>query len=261
MCYRNASGDSFSSGFLFRNPFMPVECCLFDMGNVLVRFSHDRMCKQLANLFQTTPAVIRNGLFDSGLQWAYERGELTPDELAVQLNSKFGTQISRIDMEHAGSDIFEPNDDIESVIAAIHRSGIPLVLLSNTSISHFQFVQSQYSILKYFRSFVLSYEVGALKPSATMFEAAARQIGCPTANCFYTDDISDYVTAGRQHGFDSELFTNVSSLRQQLQHRGIELVMPDGQAALDVNPAAVATTAPSSVARSQNAGRTLRKPA
>ena len=49
------------------------------------------------------------------------------------------------------------------------------------------------------------------------------KIGCDAPDCFYTDDIAQYVEGGRRHGLDAEVFTTVDSLKLQLAVRGIHL--------------------------------------
>ena len=97
------------------------------------------------------------------------------------------------------------------------------MLLSNTSVAHFEFVRERYGVLDRFDEFVLSFEVGAMKPEPAIYEAALRAIRCAPGECFYTDDILDYVTAGRRFGLQAEVFTDVPSLRRHLEERGLEV--------------------------------------
>ena len=55
-----------------------IQTFLFDMGNVLVSFCHDRMCRQMGELCGHSGPEIRKQLIDTGLQWELERGEVTP---------------------------------------------------------------------------------------------------------------------------------------------------------------------------------------
>ena len=96
-----------------------------------------------------------------------------------------------------------------------------LVLLSNTCQTHFDWVWEHYDILQRFDAHVTSCGVGAVKPEPAIFQAALNQIACQPGECFYTDDISNYVDAGRQHGLSAEVFTDVPSLMRHLQDRGV----------------------------------------
>ncbi len=200
-----------------------IRTFLFDMGNVLVHFSHDRMCTQIGALCGRTGSELRPYLMDSGWQWDFERGLVTPVEFHDWFETKFQTKVDRQQLAHAVSDIFTLNTPIVAVLDELKSRGYRLVLLSNTSVFHYEFVSKQFQVLDRFDDFVLSYEVHALKPQPEIYEAALKKIGCDPPDCFYTDDIPQYVEHGRKHGLDAEVFTTVDSLKYQLATRGIHL--------------------------------------
>lgn len=191
------------------------------MGNVLVHFSHDRMCTQMGSLCGRSCDDVRRLLFDSGLQWNFERGLMTAEQFHERFQECVGQSVPFDDLVHAGSDIFELNASIVPVLDILKARGHRLVLLSNTSVSHFEFVSRNYDVLDRFDDFVLSYQVGAIKPEPAIFEAALNRAGCPAGECFYTDDIPKYVETGRQFGLQAEVFTDTAGLIGQLRQRGI----------------------------------------
>lgn len=198
-----------------------IRTFLFDMGNVLVHFSHERMCAQIGRLCDRTGPQIRSLLIESGLQWDFERGRLSEAEFHRRMEQVVAGRMELAELVHAGSDIFELNEPIVPVLRQLKSRGCRLVLLSNTSVSHFQFVFRRFGVLDLFDDFVLSFEVGALKPQPEIFEAAVRKIACQPAECFYTDDIPEYVAVGRTYGFQAEVFTDVPALVEHLQRRNI----------------------------------------
>src|SRR5690606_14878171 len=103
-------------------------------------------------------------------------------------------------LRHAASDIFTLNEPIVPVLDALKARGIRLVLLSNTSAFHFEFIQRRWDVLQRFDDFVVSYKVGAIKPEPAIFEAALRAIHCRPHECFYTDDIPAYIEMARRFG-------------------------------------------------------------
>lgn len=200
-----------------------IKTLLFDMGNVLVHFSHDRMCAQMARLCARSGPEVRTLLFDSGLQWDFERGFLSEEQFHEQFQALSGQSMEMTSLIEAGSDIFWINESLLPVLDRLKERGHRLVVLSNTSISHFQFVERQFDVLQKFDDYVLSYEVGAIKPEPKIFEAALKKIDCAPEECFYTDDIAAYVEAGRKFGLQAEIFTDTAKLRRHLEARGIVL--------------------------------------
>ena len=198
-----------------------IQTFLFDMGNVQVSFCHDRMCRQMGALCGLSGPEVKTLLIDSGLQWEFERGDVTPAEFHRRFEESVETRIDHVRLAVAASDIFEPNESLRPVLAQLKSRGHRLVLLSNTSIWHFEYVREQFEVLQPFDDYVLSCRTGAMKPDIPIFEAALSAIDCPPADCFYTDDIPTYVEAGRKHGLDAEVFTDTASLIRHLQARDI----------------------------------------
>lgn len=200
-----------------------IETFLFDMGNVLVHFSHPLMCQQIAAVCGCGADEISQLLFAGGWQLELERGEISEDEFRQRLEVHFDRRLDLAELVRAASDIFTLNAPMVPILKSLRGQGKRLVLLSNTSISHIEFVRREFDVLSYFDDLVLSYEVGAMKPDPAIFQAALRKILCPPEHCFYTDDIALYVEQGRRHGLQAEVFTTAESLVKQLAERGIIL--------------------------------------
>jgi putative hydrolase of the HAD superfamily len=181
------------------------------------------MCDQIGSLCGLTGSEMRQSLIDSGRQWDFERGAVTPEQFHDWFQSTFKTSVHQRELAHAASDIFVLNEPIVPVLDELKSRGHRLVLLSNTSIFHYEFIRDRYQVLDRFDDFVLSFEVKAIKPDPVIFEAALKKIHCDPPDCFYTDDIEQYVESGRRHGLDAEVFTTVDSLKTQLARRGIAL--------------------------------------
>lgn len=202
---------------------MSLRTCVFDLGNVLVRFSHDRMCAQVGDLCGRTAAEIRPLLLGSGLQWRFERGHVTPEEFHAEFEQAVGRRLDPAALRHAASDIFEPQPGMRDLLDALKSQGLRLVLLSNTSTVHFEFISRAFDVLEPFDAHVLSFEVGAIKPEPAIFAAASAAAACAPHECFYTDDIPEYVAAGRAFGWHAEVFTDPASLKRHLAGRGLRV--------------------------------------
>lgn len=201
----------------------PIRTFLFDMGNVLVKFCHDRMCRQIGELSGHDGPRVKQLLLDSGAQWDFERGKITEAVFLEQMDQILGTRFDREKLYVAGSDIFHVNEEMLPVLEYLKRRGYRLVLFSNVGETHYRWIGERFDFLKWFDDKVLSYEEGGVKPEPPMYEAALTRIQCEPGECFYTDDIPEYVARGREYGFQAEVFTTAASLREQLAPRGIAL--------------------------------------
>ncbi|WP_437225227.1 HAD family hydrolase [Planctomicrobium sp. SH661] len=202
---------------------LPLKTLLSDMGNVLVFFSHERMCVQIGEVCGRSAADVRQHLLDSSLQWEFERGLIDESQLHARLEELFQCRISLPDLVRATGDIFELNSTIVPVLAALKKRGMRLVLLSNTCISHVNFIREHWDVLDLFDHLVLSYEVGSVKPEDGIYLAALKEIGCRPEECLYIDDISTYIDKGRTFGLNAEVFTTTAHFLDTLGDYGIQL--------------------------------------
>ncbi|WP_437206013.1 HAD family hydrolase [Planctomicrobium sp. SH664] len=207
-----------------------LKTILFDLGNVLVHFSHDRMCRQLADVCQRSPDEIRRDVFESNLHLEFERGQLTEEEFADRLRSLYGVPFSLERLQWAAGDIFELNEPMIPVLNELKRRGLRRVLLSNTCITHVRWIEQHFDLLDRLDAKVLSYEVGAAKPEPEIYLAALDQIHCDPQECLYVDDIAPYVAAGKSFGLHAEVFTSAQRFCDDLLRYDIRLPLAkDGE--------------------------------
>jgi len=192
----------------------------FDLGNVLVFFSYPKMLEQVAHCTGLDAEKIKRLFFDRNLRETYETGQIDSSELYSVFHSISPRSFSFRDFMHALSDIFIPNTALWPIVERLKKEGIRLVLLSNTSDCHFNRIYSDYPICHLFDHKILSYEVGACKPDPLIFEKALAVSNCSPQECFYTDDIPEYIASARKTGLDGELFTDVPTLCSHLIDRG-----------------------------------------
>ena len=113
--------------------------------------------------------------------------------------------------------------DLIHDLALLHALGLRLVLLSNTSITHLRFIQKNFNILSRFDAFTTSCEVGVQKPGSAIYEDALTKANCGPENCFYTDDIEDYVLRARTFGIHAEVYTQTAGTRKSLRDLGVRV--------------------------------------
>jgi putative hydrolase of the HAD superfamily len=152
----------------------------------------------------------------------FERGELPPEAFVQQFSRLLELDLDYPRFCEIWSSIFLPETLIaDETLERLHRRH-RLLALSNTNAIHFEMVRERYPSLRHFDAFVVSYEVGALKPDPRMYRAALERAGAPPQQCFYTDDVAAYVEAARQFGIDAVQFESASQIERELRARGVE---------------------------------------
>src|SRR5687768_6358014 len=108
------------------NMLTPPKFLYFDMGNVLLSFSHRRAAEQMAAVAGITFERAWEIVFDAGLEWEYERGAINCGQFHHLFCTEAGCSPEVAELELAGSAIFEPLPRIVPVLAALRRSGYQL---------------------------------------------------------------------------------------------------------------------------------------
>jgi putative hydrolase of the HAD superfamily len=185
------------------------------------------MCRQLGSLCQKSPQVIKRLLFDDGLQVEFETGRLTEIEFHQAFVKALGVDVDFEALREAGCTIFELNEPIVPILLALGSSGHRLGLLSNTSISHAEYVFRTFPVLDAFDFKVMSFQVGAMKPDSRIYEAALALADCSPHECFFIDDMIENVEQARLSGMQSEVYSGAQLLIEQLEARGVSLDLVD----------------------------------
>lgn len=196
----------------------------FDLGNVLALFTVERMLGQVSGLTGVPERRLRQVFFDEGLQKDYESGRIDAREFHERFCVSTGTRPDIEALRRAASDIFELNAPVMPVIGSLALGRRRLGILSNTCEAHWEHCRRRFRLLDdLFDVHVLSYEIGAVKPDARIFERAVERAGCAPAEIFYTDDLPGHVEGARAVGLDAVPFTTAAALAAQLRRRGVGL--------------------------------------
>lgn len=191
---------------------------------MLVDFSVDKACLQLAQLGSTTPDRISSFLFGDGVELMFEAGDISVDELHQKFESTFNVQVSRRQIAVASSDIFSLLPDSVSLLQALRQSfSGPIILLSNTNVLHWEFITSQWPIIDLFDHLILSFEARCLKPSPKIFQLAIETAKHAPENCFFTDDLAENIAGARAVGLDAVQFSSAAQIREALEQRGFRV--------------------------------------
>ncbi len=200
---------------------MPYKAVIFDLGRVLVHFDFGRGYRALEGLCPYPAAEIPRRIAATGLVERFETGMVEPGPFVEQFCSLLDLRIDYAGFCEIWTSIFTDPLVPESLLEGL-ASRYRLVMLSNTNAIHFEMVQAHYgSLLRHFHDLVLSYRVKAMKPDPAIYQAAIERAGCRPEECFYTDDIAEYVAGGRRAGLDAVQFQSAGQIEAELRSRGI----------------------------------------
>jgi putative hydrolase of the HAD superfamily len=199
-----------------------IDFVYFDLGNVIVHFDHEIGCQKMADVAGCRPDQVRDAILENDTQVAFETGEIDGPGFYAHFCEATGTSPNYEDLYRASGDIFTLNVSIVPLVARLRARGIPLGVLSNTCISHWEHCTQNYRIVSdLFDVAVLSYESKSMKPDAKIYVDAIEKSGCEPGRIFFVDDRLENVEGAVAAGLDAVQYTSAFQLSEDLRQRGL----------------------------------------
>jgi len=178
-----------------------IQAVVFDLGKVLVDFDYGIAIRRLAARSRMTALEIADLVSHSTLLLRYECGILTNEEFFSEVQAATGYSGTIQEFAASFGDIFTPIEPMIQLQRALHRQGLPTYIFSNTNDFAVHHIRNSYPFFAEFDGYILSYQHGAMKPDANLYEAVERESGCKGAELLYFDDRQENVAVGRARGW------------------------------------------------------------
>ena len=182
-----------------------VHNVIFDFGNVLGTLDKHLSCKRLADYSKSLSAQeIYNLLVDGELEKSAEMGFIDSETFAQRIIEAIDAPtLSPERCIKIWGDIFTHNHGMIELVTNLKNHGIAIVVLSNTNGVHWQYVR-KLDVIRFLEEwgvpFILSYELGVMKPDPIIYRSALSALGCAAEDAVFIDDIPENVDAARKLG-------------------------------------------------------------
>ena len=200
-----------------------LKTLIFDLGKVIVPFDFERGYQAMAERSGLEAADVRKRIAATACVGPYETGHLETPEFVRTISRALGQNFSVDEFQEIWSIIFLPETLLPEEFFVQLKERYRLVLLSNTNDLHFNFILQRYRLLRHLDEFVLSYKAKAAKPDHRIYQAAIRAAQCRPEECFFTDDIPEYVAGAQEAGIHAVQFQGYQPLLASLRAHGVEI--------------------------------------
>ena len=198
-----------------------IEAILFDLGNVILPFSHYQIAEKLSRFSQKKkfqdPERIFSYLFDfeTGAVNEYEVGKLSSIQFFQSLKEYLHLSLSFEDFVPLWNDIFLEDQGVSEIIRSM-KGKSKLGLISNTNALHFHYILAKFPIIHVFDKWILSYEVGFKKPDVRIFQKAIDWASVEPKKTLLIDDTKKHVEAAASLDMQVIHFVSAHQLEQEL---------------------------------------------
>ena len=149
-----------------------IKFVYFDLGNVLLNFSHQRMIDQVSVVAGVSTDVVQRHMFDNDLENRYETGEVNSAQFHAEFCGLIEKKCDFEDFLVACGDIFWLNEPTIPVLSQLAQLNLGMGILSNTCEAHWDFALRRFPALRQlFPVRVTSFEARSMKPDSNIYKS------------------------------------------------------------------------------------------
>jgi glucose-1-phosphatase len=178
-----------------------IKAVVFDLGKVLVDFDYGIAARALAARSRVPVETMRRVIDQSQLLVTYETGKLATKLFYNQVCEATGFCGDIDEFGRLFGDIFTPVDEMIELHAKLRAGGLATYIFSNTNELAVTHIRKTFPFFSNFDGYIYSFEEGAMKPSAVIYEAVERRAACSGNSILYIDDRLENVDTGRKRGW------------------------------------------------------------
>jgi putative hydrolase of the HAD superfamily len=191
------------------------------VGGVIIFFDNQIFFEKIEKYCPLTKDKIAELAFaSSDLVQSFDRGEIDPKEFYSRAIKRLEAKIGYKAFYAIYNDVFSLNTPVLKTLAKL-KGDYRLLLLSNTDIMRFGFIKKNFPKMMIFDEYILSYEVGFMKPHPRIYREALKRTGVEAQHCIFIDDRIENIVAASELGIKGILFEPHTDLESALQALGL----------------------------------------
>lgn len=198
-----------------------IRCVISDLGKVIIFFDNNIFFEKIAGYSRHSKEKIRElTAVHFELVEIFDKGEMTPQDFYVRVREKLEASIDYDTFFSVYNDVFSLNPPALQIMKRLKRN-YRLVLLSNTDIMRFGFIKKKFPEIMIFDDYVLSFEVGFMKPHPQIYKEALKRAGYKAKECVFIDDREENIEAAAKLGIKGIHFGPQTDLEAILKEIGL----------------------------------------
>jgi len=177
------------------------EIVVFDLGKVLVDFDYSIAARRIAARSTMPPHDVQHFIDHSPLLFRYETGLMTRREFFEEVRKTTGFLGDIEEFSQFFADIFFPMEEMIGLHARLRQQRVPTFIFSNTNDLAIAHIRRNFPFFAQFDDYVFSFDHGAMKPDAKLYEVVERVTGRKGEQILYLDDRIENAEVGVARGW------------------------------------------------------------
>lgn len=193
-----------------------MKAIIFDLGNVLIDYDHQRTLAAMARLYGMDPEQISAAFDQVGA--AFGLGEMDTQEFHHRMDRLLGHSTDGAAFEAAFNAGPARNDAALAYAVALQQHpGVTVAAISNTNQLHVAWIDANAPELNQLDLVMMSNEVGMAKPDPAIFRLALELLDLPAGQTLFVDDLAENVEAARHLGMAGIVHTTWHETRPLIE--------------------------------------------
>jgi HAD superfamily hydrolase (TIGR01509 family) len=198
-----------------------IAAVAFDLGGVVFRYRPERRLAAFAAATGRSPERIRKALMDSGYARSCDAGRLCGEAALHEGLRLLGQRMSYARFRDCWIAAFEPHPEVVALTRRL-QGRTPLAMLTNNSELVRSGLEQRYpDVLAPFRPWVLSADIGVLKPDPRLYRTLLDLLGKSPEQVLYVDDEPACAAAAAALGMTAHRFGSPAELESCLRRHGV----------------------------------------
>jgi glucose-1-phosphatase len=200
-----------------------IKAITFDLDGVYFPNGKANFVKALQERGVSEAEAKRVFLKSDEMNGQYKLGKMSDDEYWAWAAKEWGLQMltkELIDLLISG---YSVSPEVEKVVQFARKHDYKTLICSNNFPARVNGLQERFSFLENFDASVFSYEVGATKPSETIFAELVKRSGVAAEEIAFADDDADNLSGAKAIGITTFLYEDFDKFMHDLKELGVEL--------------------------------------
>lgn len=200
-----------------------IRSVISDLGKVIIFFDNRIFFKRIKEHSPLSEDEIVAKIHDhQDLLKLFDTGKVNPDDFYARAKVLLQTEIDKDTFFSLYNDVFSLNSPVIKILKSL-QPRFRLVLCSNTDVKRFGFIRKTFPEILFFDDYVVSYEVGVMKPHPLIYRVALQKAGTKAEESLFIDDREENIAAARGLGLETILFFPETDLERELRQKGLPL--------------------------------------
>ena len=206
-----------------RNPLCPLRNVVFDVGNVLVRWSPAEII-DLTFAHPSQSEVWLHNIFKNDTWQLLNLGSITEAEAQTRYQTLYGltpSQTARLFYYIKATQI--PIYQSQDLLEHAQQAGLRVFGLTDNIKEIVAHLRQQYDFWQWFEAVVVSAEVGMMKPHPEIFQYLLQHHQLHADETVFIDDLLPTIAAASSLGMHTIHFVDAEDTARQLQLLGLKI--------------------------------------